>query len=223
MRIGATIWKRVVRVGFSKNSFSTDSEIRDKVLINALKYVPLCGWTDEALINGAVDAGLGPTNHKIIPRGPVELVETFLTMKRDHVVTLMSKIGEKKDGNSDGEGASHPNEEQSKLSRNENLHRAITAHIDYIAPHIKSWPTAIALSLDTSNIGNLITIAADTIEDLTIFANIDTVRMDWYAERLKLAVLYGSVELYMVQDKSENFIETRCVIICGANRCEFFF
>ena len=53
--------------------------LRLRVLDGALKHVPLVGWTTAALTNAVTDLGLSVASVGMFPRGPVELVEHFIT------------------------------------------------------------------------------------------------------------------------------------------------
>ena len=52
---------------------------RARLLEAALQFVPEKGWTVDALSSGAVGLGLSPAAHGILARGPVELVEHFVS------------------------------------------------------------------------------------------------------------------------------------------------
>ncbi len=53
--------------------------LRLRVLEGALKHVPSLGWTTAALMAAVADAGLSVASVGMFPRGPVELVEHFIT------------------------------------------------------------------------------------------------------------------------------------------------
>ena len=97
-------------------------------------------------------------------------------------------------------------------SHDNSLSKALNAHIDYLGPYIHTWPGALALMADPLQVPNSIFIMDGILVDLINFTNIKTKRLDWYSERALLLLVYSSAELYMMSDKSENFIETRSFI-----------
>ena len=67
------------------SSFFKYANMKEQILIDAVKSVDKFGWTTEALSNAAVKHGLPPLGHGVVKRGPVEMVEHFLKMKNDYV------------------------------------------------------------------------------------------------------------------------------------------
>jgi ubiquinone biosynthesis protein COQ9 len=62
------------------------TDLRVTILRHALKRVPELGWTQDTLVQGAVDAGASPlASGALFSRGPVELVEYFVAVKNDYV------------------------------------------------------------------------------------------------------------------------------------------
>lgn len=192
-----------LRVGLQRHcSQKTENlDLKSKIIDGALKNVPLLGWSDDSLVKSTVDLGLPPLSHKIVERGPVEIVEFFLKNKRNYVAIYLEnmKVSSEEQADSDA----------SKFSRVDFLRAALNANLDYIYPYKSSWPSAIALLSDPQQILRSTQIAADTIDELTVHVGIDATRMDWYTERAALMAVYTSVELFMLQDESENLKESR--------------
>jgi ubiquinone biosynthesis protein COQ9 len=67
----------------SYQSSQSNPNLRKDLLNAAIRNVPVLGWTQESIVKAALDLGLPPLTHRIIGRGPVELVEYFLEQKRE--------------------------------------------------------------------------------------------------------------------------------------------
>jgi ubiquinone biosynthesis protein COQ9 len=186
---------------FSTSSFEgkTDYEIRQTILQTAMGNVPLLGWTDDALAKAMKDIGYDSLSHTMIASGPVDLVTHFMTTKREHVSEQLSKkyalVGLDDDG------------EQS--NSNEVVRDAIEMHLDYIAPYLSSWPKALALLAEPSQIPNTVQMMVETSDDICHFAGLKSSRLDWYSDRGLVLTVFCSTELYMLTDYSENMQDTR--------------
>jgi ubiquinone biosynthesis protein COQ9 len=186
---------------FSTTTFEgkTDDEIRYTILHAALSNVPLLGWTDDALAKAMRDVGYDSLSHKMIASGPVDLVTHFMTKKREHVSELLAKkyalVGLEDDG--------------SQSNADEVVNDAIEMHLDYIAPYLSSWPKALALLAEPSQIPSTIQLMTDTADDICHFAGLRSSRMDWYSDRGLVLVVFCTTELYMLTDYSENMQDTR--------------
>jgi ubiquinone biosynthesis protein COQ9 len=186
---------------FSTTTFEgkTDDEIRYTILQTALSNVPLLGWTDDALAKAMRDVGYDSLSHKMIASGPVDLVTHFMTKKREHVNELLAKkyalVGLEDDG--------------SQSNADEVVNDAIEMHLDYIAPYLSSWPKALALLAEPSQIPSTIQLMTDTADDICHFAGLRSSRMDWYSDRGFVLVVFCTTELYMLTDYSENMQDTR--------------
>lgn len=186
---------------FSSTAFEgkTDDEIRYTILETALSNVPLLGWTDDALAKAMRDVGYDSLTHKMIASGPVDLVTHFMTKKREHVSELLSKkyalVGLEDDG--------------SQSNSNEVVNDAIEMHLDYIAPYLSSWPKALALLAEPSQLPTTVQLMTESADDICHFAGLRSSRMDWYSDRGLVLVVFCSTELFMLTDYSENMQDTR--------------
>jgi ubiquinone biosynthesis protein COQ9 len=135
----------------------------------------------------------------MIASGPVDLVTHFMTKKREHVSELLAKkyalVGLEDDG--------------SQSNADEVVNDAIEMHLDYIAPYLSSWPKALALLAEPSQIPSTIQLMTDTADDICHFAGLRSSRMDWYSDRGLVLVVFCTTELYMLTDYSENMQDTR--------------
>ena len=186
---------------FSTASFDgkTDEEIRFTILQTALGNVPLLGWTDDAIAKAMRDVGYDSLSHTMIGSGPVDLVTHFMNAKKDHVSELLAKkyflVG------LDDNGV--------QTNSDEVVCDASEMHLDYIAPYLSSWPKALALLAEPSQIPNTMNLMTETADDICHYAGMKSSRMDWYSDRGLVLVVFCSTELYMLTDYSEKMQDTR--------------
>jgi ubiquinone biosynthesis protein COQ9 len=184
-------------------------EVRMKMLTCALEHVPKLGWTEDALVKAATEVGLPPLSYRLVERGPVEIVELFIKNKRAHVRNVMHIASVSTSAPSSSSSSSSSSSTESLAGPQDALYLAIEAHLDYIAPFVTSWPSALALMAEPQQLPRTFETMMDTVEDLCEFAGIQNSRGDWYVERGLLLSLFCSTELYFLTDTSANFSDTK--------------
>lgn len=188
-------------IGISRNVrlCSGAATNRHTILECALLRVGEYGWTEEALARGAIDAGLPALSHKIIERGPVELVQLFLEKKRNHANTQVGP----RNANETGTGR---------------LERLLELHMEYIAASgvRRHWPIALAILAEPTNAGSSLISLGQAADDLCEAVDLFPSRLDWYTERAMLLSYYSSVELFFLTDSSEDLTDTKDFIRRGA-------
>ena len=102
---------------------SSDTAQRTRLLEAALEFVPEKGWTVEALSSGAVHLGLSPAAHGILARGPVELVEHFVS---GCDAALAKELQER-------------HEELVELEIQNRLLLAMQTRLQMLEPHVGTW------------------------------------------------------------------------------------
>ena len=196
---------------FSSNAREEDASgsesMRQQIVEKALGYVPTMGWTEAALAQAATDFGLPPLNHRIVSRGPVEMVDLFLAKKRIHVKEFMVAASLAQEGEVEDEGIQDGDEADN--SNDDMVYKAIEAHLDFIAPYVPSWPSAISLMIHPDELPRLLELSSEVAGDLCEYADIKAARTDWYTERALLLSVFASTELYMLTDQSDGFKDTK--------------
>lgn len=218
-----------------------DAILRENILNASLPHVNSLGWSNEAIAQGVLDLGYSAQVHTVITKGPVELVEKFIEKKRAfvsekmklylsgkecsdsadvrspsmeafHVVVDTKEVSNSnKDSTDNINNIPTPPAAPVRRSRADILNKAISLHLEYTYPHLGKWPGAVALLLEPSHVPNTIRLVRANIEDIVDFASIETSRLDWYTERFGLLAVICSAEMMLMQDKTENFSETRSV------------
>lgn len=153
--------------------------------------------------------GLPPHSHRIIDRGATELVEHFLKKKRLFVLEAVKLKNETPIEPETPDSARDNVESENVIKENDLIYIAIEKHLDFIAPYLSSWPSALGHLADPKNVFTTLPIFFQTIDDLCYITEVKTANMDWYTERVQLAMLYTITELFMLTDSSENLFETK--------------
>ena len=222
-----------------RRGMSTEGRnLRVEILEASLNNVAALGWTQDSIAKGVMDLGLPPLSHRVLGRGPAEVVEYFIEKKRSFakgkIAELYSKPSEPTGkSNETAENDSNevkPGEESANATKasdssergynseephthhvhpNDILRVAMEAHIDFMAPYIHTWPSALALFADPMQLSVAMTTGMQLADDIVSLGDSQASRSDWYTERMLAVMLYSSTELYMLTDNSPNFMETR--------------
>lgn len=213
---------------------SSDTAQRTRLLEAALEFVPEKGWTVEALSSGAVHLGLSPAAHGILARGPVELVEHFVS---GCDAALAKELQER-------------HEELVELEIQNRLLLAMQTRLQMLEPHVGTWsqvgrhrrtarcppprypphatlpspkgpaltsaPLRQALALRTlpTNLPGTLqsahALASTFLEACGEDAQspLAPALVDPHLKRMAIGAIYGAAELYMLTDKSPGFSDT---------------
>jgi rpsU-divergently transcribed protein len=195
---------------------TSSQTLRAQILEASLNNVASLGWTQDSIAKGVMDLGLPPLSHRILSRGPIEVVEYFIDKKRtyakERVAALQGKYAVLEHANESFNTVNNPGESPTgdKQSRtDEMMQESFEAHIDFLAPYVQTWPSALALFADPMQMSVAMTTGMQIADDIVTLGGIEASRNDWYTERLLAVMLYTSTELFLLSDKSPNFSDTR--------------
>jgi len=171
-----------------------EDDLRKKILENSLKFVPELGFTREAINQGVAEAGLSEAaTNGIFKNGSFDLIDFFYKKSNADLAEYLEeliKAGEIK-------------------RKNELVRLAIIRRLELTQPYLKHWPEAMAVmtfnpSYALQSIENLLRLC----DEIWYQLGDNSVDFNWYSKRLILAAIYKSTEFFMLQDKSENYIDT---------------
>jgi len=180
----------IKKSGSNEIPIQRESDIRDDILRESLKYVNEKGWTMEAIRTG-VRASNQPTTVEGLFSNGYDLVEYFT---RDANSKMSAYMNEKaKKGDTQG----------SRL-----LIDGLKYRIGLVIPYAQKWDQALAQGALPQNAmrswQNLLDLSSDAWHGIG-----DTsTDINWYSKRLLLAAVYKSAEIYMLQDQSPDKIDT---------------
>lgn len=165
------------------------------ILDCSLKHVHQFGWTQDTIHAAVEELGLHTSAHAVVDRGVYDLVEHFTNRRREYVISTVSQLPAMTLPDSD-----------KPVDR---IQAALDAHISFVQPYLKSWPSALAImaepALWTSTSSSLLGIA----DDMCLLEDVKAFRIDWYSERILAVYLFASTEVYMLADSSHELSDTR--------------
>jgi len=100
---------------------------RQKILSSALKHVVTHGWSAEALAQGAADQGFPGVASGLFARGPVELVEYFIDLCKETMITQLKSV------------------DLETMSLRDRIKTALKIRLQMQAPYVSRWPQALSL------------------------------------------------------------------------------
>jgi hypothetical protein len=148
----------------SNSSSADDAVLREKIIAAAMNHVPVVGWTDEAIVRAVKDLGMYACawvdwkvnvdfsftadfpahTHKILTRGPVELVHDFLEKKRQRVFHRMIELRQEELQHTAADAGAAGLEGFDSVE-GKRLFVAVDLHLNELKPYLPMWPRAIAL------------------------------------------------------------------------------
>lgn len=183
-----------------ENSEETEYEVRQRILRSSLPFVFSEGWTQNALVAGAEAEGLPGVAHGLFPRGGIELVYFFYSDCNKRLAEqLAEQVKQEQDEN-----------EQSKSGSKIRpfIRRAVETRLKMITPYIEKWPQAMAMMALPQNAPEAFSNLLNLTDDIWFYAGDTSTDFNWYTKRMTLAGVYKTTEVFMVQDKSQDYEET---------------
>ncbi|XP_058976436.1 ubiquinone biosynthesis protein COQ9, mitochondrial [Musca domestica] len=168
--------------------------VRVKILEAALQHVPTLGWTRNAIVQGAEDAGYPSVVHGMFPQGGFDLVSYFNGKCNEELLKILKKEtddGKKEIGNP-----------------LEFLVRFVRLRLEMMAPYKGQWPQALALIALPQNASTALAQVLTLVDDICYYSGDRSVDIGWYTRRIGLASIMKMTELYMLQDHSPDHRKT---------------
>ncbi|XP_065851375.1 uncharacterized protein [Euphorbia lathyris] len=162
-----------------------------RVLQASLRHVIRLGWTEEAMIAGARDAGVSPALVGSFPRKEAALVEFFMD---ECLQQLIDRI--------------ESGEELNNLVPSERISKLVRIRLEMQAPYISKWPQALSIQAHPSNAATSFKQRAVLLDEIWHATGDESSDIDWYAKRTVLGGIYSTTEIYMLTDSSPDFRDT---------------
>ncbi|KAJ1549205.1 Ubiquinone biosynthesis protein coq9, mitochondrial [Cladochytrium tenue] len=183
------------------------TDIEAKLLSAAMAFVPLHGWTLEALGEGAKTLGLSTAARGAFSRGPVELVEYFIRHTTAEVRKEMDALDKSR------LAAHNPSEllqgdMAQSMGTTAQVRTGVLMRLERLKPYATKWPEAVALMALPQNAPYALSNLHEAADEIWYAAGDRSFDMNWYSKRMLLAGVVSSTELYMSQDRSPDFSGT---------------
>ncbi|ELQ36538.1 ubiquinone biosynthesis protein COQ9-B, mitochondrial precursor [Pyricularia oryzae Y34] len=172
------------------------------ILTAAYAHVPEHGFTDRALALGARDAGLPDISTTILPGGAFALV-------RWHLVTRRRELEARAREFFPAAAATNASKPLTQAQVNARAEQLTWARLHANRAVIGRWQEALAIMAQPSCAPEALKELAQLADDIWFLAGDAAVDPSWYTKRAALSATYAATELFMTNDRSPDFGETR--------------
>lgn len=163
------------------------------ILAAAYKHVPEYGFSQRALGQGARDAGYLDISAAIVPDGAFSLIRYHLVTQREGLAARSEELFQ---------GDSQP---------------GISAKVEALTWErlmgntevLSRWQEALAIMAQPSYVPESLRELAKLSDEIWFLAGDTAVDPSWYSKRATLSMIYSTSELFMTNDRSPDFVETR--------------
>ncbi|GKU02528.1 ubiquinone biosynthesis protein mitochondrial [Fusarium langsethiae] len=163
------------------------------ILAAAYKHVPELGFSQKALGRGARDAGYLDISASVIPDGAFGLIRYHLTTQREALAARSKEI--------------FPDTDQPSV-----VERVEALAWDRLVGNkeiLGRWQEALAVMAQPSYVPESLKELAKLSDEIWFLAGDKAVDPSWYTKRATLSMIYSTSELFMTNDRSPDFVETR--------------
>ncbi len=85
---------------------------------------------------------------------------------------------------------------------------AIKIRLMYIAPYLQTWPQAMSIGAIPSNVPHTLHAIASMSDDIWHRVGDKSTDINWYTKRGLIGGVYVATELFMLTDKSPEYVDT---------------
>lgn len=164
------------------------------ILSEAVKYIPEHGFSHQSLVLGAQSAGYSSASTVLLPNGVFDLVRYHLISQR-HALQATPIDRSLPNGKAPGVSAK--------------LRQLIIARLHANESIIHKYHEALAIMSLAGNIPSSLAELGRLSDELWYLAGDVSVDTSYYTKRATLAGVYASTEVFMTQDNSHQFKDTR--------------
>lgn len=169
---------------------TNETETREKILHESLKYVHEKGWSMDTIRAGIQACQESNEVEKLFYNG-YDLVEYFMRDANSKMVDYMNELATKEN-----------------LQGNRLLIAGLKYRLQLVIPYADIWEQALAQKGFPPNAKRAWKSLLDLANDAWISSGDTATDIKWYTKRLSIATIYRSAEIYMLQDQSTDKIET---------------
>ncbi|XP_033944072.1 ubiquinone biosynthesis protein COQ9, mitochondrial [Pseudochaenichthys georgianus] len=183
--------------GEQGEEYETEEQLQARILTAALEFIPLHGWTVEAIAAGAEMLGLSSASTGMFYNGAGDLVLHFVSQCNSQLTDILAE-----QHNQIQLGQAEPKKPA------EFLRDAVETRLRMYIPYIETWPQAMSILLLPHNIPDSLKHLSTLVDDMWYYAGDRSTDMNWYTKRAALTGIYNTTELVMLQDSSSDFQDT---------------
>ncbi|PTB62474.1 ubiquinone biosynthesis protein COQ9 [Trichoderma citrinoviride] len=166
------------------------------ILAAAYRHVPEHGFSLRAIGLGARDAGYPDISASVLPDGQFSLIRYHLVAQRERLADRSRELlSDEAPLSAAGVGEKVAALTWERLMGNKDV--------------IHRWQEALAVMAQPSYLPKSLAELAALSDDIWFLAGDKAVDPSWYTKRAALSMVYSSSELFMTNDRSPSFLETR--------------
>uniref|UniRef100_A0AAQ4QI46 Ubiquinone biosynthesis protein n=1 Tax=Gasterosteus aculeatus aculeatus TaxID=481459 RepID=A0AAQ4QI46_GASAC len=188
------------QAGDQGEEYETEEQLQARVLTAALEFVPLHGWSLDAVAAAAETLGLSSASTGMFHNGAGDLVLHFVAQCNAQLTETLAE-----QHNRVQLGQAEPKKTA------DFLRDAVETRLRMHIPYIESWPqvdNAMSILLLPHNIPESLKHLSTLVDDVWYYAGDRSTDMNWYTKRAALTGIYNTTELVMLQDSSPDFLDT---------------
>ncbi|KAF4973803.1 hypothetical protein FZEAL_9222 [Fusarium zealandicum] len=163
------------------------------ILAAAYKHVPEHGFSQKAIGIGAREAGYLDISASVIPDGSFGLIRYHLATQREALAARNQDLFSESDQT--GIAARVEALTWERLMGNKEV--------------LDRWQEALAIMAQPSYVPASIKELAMLSDEIWFLAGDKAVDPSWYSKRASLSMIYSTSELFMTNDRSPDFVDTR--------------
>ncbi|XP_049642105.1 ubiquinone biosynthesis protein COQ9, mitochondrial [Suncus etruscus] len=183
--------------GEEEEDHESEEQLQHRILTAALEFVPVHGWTVEAIAEGAQSLGLSRAAASMFGSDGGELILHFVTQCNSKLRNLLEE-----------EQKLIQLGQTEKKKTDQFLRDAVELRLRMLIPYIEHWPRALGILLLPHNIPPSLNLLTSMVDDMWHYAGDQSTDFNWYTRRAVLAGIYNTAELVMMQDSSPDFQDT---------------
>lgn len=164
---------------------------KDAIVLAAAPHVAFDGWGDEALAQGALDAGFdAATAKRMFPGGGVDAIAHFATVSDRAMIQAM-------------DGA-----DLSTMRVRDRVIFGVRARLEFLGPHKEAVRKGLGILMMPTHAMQMANITHTTVDHIWYGAGDRSSDFNYYTKRGLLGTVYAATVLYWLNDTSENNADT---------------
>ncbi|KAI1773713.1 ubiquinone biosynthesis protein COQ9 [Hypoxylon cercidicola] len=176
------------------------SAAEQAILSAAYRHVPEHGFTAHTLSLGARDAGYLDISTNLLPEGPFSLIRYHLVTQREALAPRSAAAFRDEAG------------EVSSLQVPDKVERLAWERLQGNKEVNHRWQEALAIMAQPTHVPASLRELALLADEIYHLAGDVSVDPSWYTKRGSLSMIYASSELFMTNDRSLGYRETRAFL-----------
>ncbi|RSL87449.1 hypothetical protein CEP51_002252 [Fusarium floridanum] len=171
----------------------TFGDAEKAILSAAYKHIPEHGFSQKTLGLGAREAGYLDISASVIPDGAFGLIRYHLATQREALAARSKEL--------------FPENDQSGIATR--VEALTWERLMGNKEVLDRWQEALAIMAQPSYVPASLKELAKLSDEIWFLSGDKAVDPSWYSKRASLSMIYSTSELFMTNDRSPDFIETR--------------